>query len=250
MCKFDDCQTGAITRGLCNKHNARVLRHGDPSIVKIHVGPRAVCIADGCDRLSTDRELCRSHYAKARRVAVGLPTRRSVLRRSKTCVVAECERVARSLNMCSRHYWSYHKYGDPLVSKKRGSPNRARGSGSYSADGYFYRCHGDGRRIGEHRFVMEQKLGRKLLSDETVHHLNGVRSDNRPGNLELWSTRHPKGQRVSDKIAWCLEFLSRYGSVTFAYADATSASVEAKDRCEAGVEADVGLVFGREELPN
>lgn len=74
----------------------------------------------------------------------------------------------------------------------------AAGVGHVNIEGY-HRITVNGRHKAAHRHVMEQMLGRELRAFEQVHHINGVKSDNRPENLELWAS-HPKGQRVADLV--------------------------------------------------
>ena len=64
--------------------------------------------------------------------------------------------------------------------------------------------------IREHRRVMQEILGRPLFKDETVHHKNGIRADNRPENLELWASRQPAGQRVADLLEYAEMIIKTY----------------------------------------
>jgi len=69
---------------------------------------------------------------------------------------------------------------------RKGGTKAKHGTGS--VDPYGYRMiYANGRRVREHRHVMELVLGRPLLASEVVHHRDGNRLNNSPSNLELLS---------------------------------------------------------------
>jgi hypothetical protein len=121
------------------------------------------------------------------------------------CKVDGCNFKREGLGYCQSHYRRFKKYNDPLG----GPPSPVRGNRKIDKQGYVI-IYINGVSYREHRYVMELHLNRSLTKDESVHHRNGDRSDNRISNLELWSRYQPSGQRVSDKVAWAKELLALY----------------------------------------
>ncbi len=193
-CIVEGCSNKPMARKMCAKHyqRDRAIRNGGKQ-----------CVRKSCTLLAVLDGLCMPHYTKRRRT-----DELNELRAGRRCSVEGCDRPFDSNDLCQLHYGRFRKTGSP------GPANLLRGfngTGYLDPHGYRLISVAGGKKVGEHRLVMERKLGRKLWSDENVHHRTGVRDDNRLSNLELWSSAQPSGQRVEDKLAWAREFLTRYG---------------------------------------
>ena len=161
----------------------------DTSMSTAYVRPRNYC--------------SRSCYAKGQLIRASERAKNSDIPR---CFIPGCARAGFSRGLCSAHYQrrkTKTRMDTPIQKKTKGGGEWANGYGyiiSNTPSGHMMK----------HRWVMQQHIGRPLLRQETVHHINGDRTDNRIENLELWSDSHPAGQRVADKLAWAREFIAQY----------------------------------------
>lgn len=206
VCAGDGCKRPGVRCGMCLKHRARLLRHGDANTTKHSIDPLprvplgGTCRHPGCSSLARSRGRCITHYQQM------------VGHLRPVCSAEGCNRAAffQSRTYCKKHRDRIVRHGDPHVLMMA-----ERGAGFINKNGY--RVIGgagdhpnatDGK-IMEHRLIMSKMLSRPLMKGETVHHRNGIRDDNRPENLEL-RILHPAGQSVPDMLKWAHEIIERY----------------------------------------
>jgi len=174
-----------------------------------------VCVVNECGRglRGGGRGYCGAHYSRLKKhggVLAEIPVQS--YNADLPCNIEGCEVVRRggSNGLCKRHY-SQKLENRKLIVGLRKPSNKFGNDGPPTYDTSKYRMlRKDGKRVLAHRLVMEEVLGRPLRGDENVHHMNGIKGDNRPGNLEIWITSQPAGQRIPDLLAWAHEIIDRY----------------------------------------
>jgi hypothetical protein len=184
ICTVDGCEKRLYARGWCHMHYERWRQHGT---LKSPIFT-ATIICDVCGREVVPRAsgqlFCKEHSVS----------------RSRHGGCIKCDQPSRTpySKFCEIHW----------VESRRAAVRRL---SDLDKGGYRIARNEQGRRVLEHRMVMAKELGRPLRSDESVHHKNGIKTDNRPENLELWVRSQPAGARVADLVAWARELLARYG---------------------------------------
>lgn len=205
-CTAPGCTAPHLARGLCRSHYS----------TWYHARDHGPCPVAGCDgRRRSPGVPCSMHEARVKRHGDTGTVLRPQSMDGASCAVEGCDEHAVAKMLCATHYWRVRTHGSVELPQRE---SRAR----WRIDDQGYRvrywpdhpCANRGGRVKEHAVVMAAMLGRPLRPEETVHHRNGVRHDNRPENLELWASRHPKGQRVEDLVAFAREILDTYGEGT------------------------------------
>lgn len=163
-----------------------------------------ICSVKDCNNSAWAKGWCGKHYQRWRKSGTTeLSPEQKVFGITGPCSIDGCEKPVRAKGMCSTHYDRQRRTGSVELETKLSSEHANWRGGRIIVNGYVKVHVGKKYKhasmvdqhgyILEHRKVVAESLGRALSSKETVHHINGIKDDNRLENLQLRDGHHGQG---------------------------------------------------------
>lgn len=204
------CGKTETARGLCNVCYQVRRKNGSLPLLPI-VNAGKLCSLYGCKNKAQALGYCGTHYERFKKYGDPLGVAKRIT--GGPCTTPGCVKPIRAKGLCFACYTRLKSRGSLEYSER----HLKRFEKVIDSNGYVrVPIHvADGKkvkRVLEHRYVMQQYLGRTIRKNENIHHKNGDRTDNRIENLELWTTCQPAGQRPIDLMKWAREILKTYAS--------------------------------------
>lgn len=163
-CKVNDCDNIQLSKGYCGKHYQRFSKYGNAEEPSHKNGRPLTGIFFNCEVCSKQiyRRISEIRKSKNRFC-------------SKECAYKKMKGELKKVIPIEKRHWRINRKGYLETTIRR-------------------------IRILQHRWFMEKHLGRKLSNKEFVHHINGVKTDNRIDNLiVLDSGLHSKEHKSTVK---------------------------------------------------
>jgi len=136
------------------------------------------CKIEDCKNNAKSKGWCGKHYQRWLKNGdpLFIKTQPKGSRIGATCSVENCDNAVHANNLCNKHTQRLRLHG--TTNARRGE----NGEGYLHHTGYIY-VKKNGKAIAQHRLIAEMALGKPLLQQAVVHHINGKKNDNRNCNL-------------------------------------------------------------------
>ncbi len=175
----------AARHGMSNQAMYNILKRRGVKFRKMVAGKP--CSVKGCSEPVKAKGYCSRHvyqFYKYGRIISDI----SLRNKHKKCSVAGCNRKHKANGFCNAHNLQVAKHGR-VISEKLADRNGVSKSGEYvlilkpdhheaNKRGYVLRSH----------LVWEKHTGHIVVSPEVIHHISGIKNDDRFENLKLFAS--------------------------------------------------------------